>query len=182
MKEQIDWHALALDLGAITENGEKGSSALANRAVEILIGEDNLRQAVEYYVTFKPGSELARSVLWMLHPFSAMQHCYDIYKSDAPIQERRQAVELLRVVADRRAVGWIAEFLKDEDEEIQGWGAGVLDQLLWSDLVFQEEVEDLLQMAESHENSGVRDTAEFIKGFLQRRDGNDKQTGNEKAD
>lgn len=169
MKEQIDWQALAIEVGALKEKGETGSSAFALRAIEILLGENNLRQAVEFYIKLKPGSELARSVLWLLHPFSAMKHCYDIYKSDAPLQDRRQAVELLRVVADRRAVGWIVEFLEDEDEEIQGWGAGVLDQLLWSGLVQPEEVEPLLQKAEVHENSYVKERAEFIRGFLQKR-------------
>lgn len=166
MKEQIDWQALALELGTLRENGESSGSDRAREALEILLGEDNLRHAVDYYILGKPGSELARSVLWLLHPFSAMKYCYDIYKSDLPIQARRFAVELLRVIADKRAVNWIDEFLEDSDPEIQAWGAGVLDQLLYSYLVEPEDVEHLLVKAETHDNPGVRERAEFIRSFL----------------
>ena len=171
MKEQIDWRALAQQVGALRENGESGGSRFACEALEILLGEDNLRRAVDYYISGKSGSELARSVLWQIHPFSAMQYCRDIYKSDLPIEHRRLAVELLRVVADKRAVDWIDEFLEDEDVDIQNWGVGVLDQLLWSDLVEPEAVEPLLAKAEIHTNAKVRETAEFIRGFLKDRRG-----------
>src|SRR5215204_2222574 len=130
MKEQIDWQALASQLGTLREDGESSGNHKACEALEILLGEDNLRRSVDYYISGRPGSELARSVLWQIHPFSAMRYCYDIFKSDLPVEFRRSAVELLRVVADKRAVHWIDEFLNDNDPEIQSWGAGVLDQLL----------------------------------------------------
>jgi hypothetical protein len=46
---------------------------------------------------------------------------------------------------------------------------GVLDQLLWSELIEPEEAEDLLRTAEQHENEAVRERAEFIRGFLRAR-------------
>ena len=169
MKEQINWQSLASQLGTLREDGESSSSQNACEALEILLGEDNIRRAVDYYISGRPGSELARSVLWHIRPFSAMRYCYDIFKSDLPLEVRRFAVELLRVVADKRATGWIDEFLNDEDAEIQAWGAGVLDQLLWSDLVEPEDVEHLLLKAETHSNIGVRERAEFIRDFLKDR-------------
>ena len=171
MKEQIDWQALASQLGMLREGGESSGTHRACEALEVLLGEHNLRRAVDYYISGKPGSELARSVLWHIRPFSAMQYCYDIFKSDLPVEVRRFAVELLRVVADKRAVDWIDEFLNDEDAEIQAWGAGVLDQLLWSSLVEPEDLEHLLVKTESHSNIGVRETADFIRGFLKDRQG-----------
>jgi hypothetical protein len=78
------------------------------------------------------------------------------------------AVELVRVVADHRALSWVAEFLDDEDSHIQVWGVGVLDQLLWSHLIEPEAAEDLLRMAERHQNEAVRERAEFIRSFLKR--------------
>ena len=179
MKEQIDWQALASQLGTLREGGESSGSQKACEALEILLGEDNLRRAVDYYISGKPGSELARSVLWHIRPFSAIRYCYDIFKSNLPIEVRRSAVELLRVVADKRAVDWIDEFLNDEDADIQAWGAGVLDQLLWSELVEPEDVEYLLAKAETHSNIGVRDTAEFIRDFLKTRRGQNEAARNE---
>lgn len=169
MKEQINWKELAIQVGSITENGETSGNQFALKALEVLLGENNLRLAVDYYITGRPGSELARSVLWELRPSSAILYCYDIYKSDLPVEVRRSAVELLRVVADKRAVSWVEEFLKDDDAEIQRWGFGVLDQLLWSYLVEPEEVEFLLHEGETHPNIQVRERAEFIRSFLKDR-------------
>jgi hypothetical protein len=70
------------------------------------------------------------------------------------------------VVADRRALPWIPEFLNDSDPDIQGWGIGVLDQLLYSELVWPEEAEDLLKTAEQHQSEHVRERAEWIRNFL----------------
>lgn len=168
MKEQIDWKALALRLGALREGGESGGSNYAREALEVLLGEDNLREAVDYYVAGGPGGELARSVLWLIQPWAAMERCYDIYKSGRDVGSRRMAVELLRVVADERALGWVEEFLGDEDAGIQAWGAGVLDQLISSGRVEAGDVEGLILKAESHANPAVRERAEFIRENMRR--------------
>ena len=130
-----------------------------------MIGEDTLRASVDYYIEHRPGSELARLVLWRLRPWSAMSRCWEVFKGLDEIEARRTAVELLRVVADRRALPWISEFLEDTDALIQTWGVGVLDQLLWSELIGQEEAEAVLR-TEQHSNESVRERAEFIRSYL----------------
>ncbi len=174
MKEEIDWKALAVKLGALDEKGESGSDHYARQVIELLLGEDNLQKAVDYYISGEPGSELARSVLWQIRPWSAMKYCYDICKSEKNIETRRSAVELLRVVADERAMGWIDEFLEDEDADIQMWGAGVLDQLMCSRFVEAEDAKPILQKMEAHANVGVREQAESIRELLKREEILDK--------
>src|SRR5262249_50830690 len=93
------------------------------------------------------------------------------YPQPRSLEDRRMAFELVRVVADCRALPWVAEFLDDEDTDIQVCGVGVLDQLLWSRLIEPEEAEDLLRMAERHQNGAVRERAEFIRSFLGARTG-----------
>ena len=166
MNTQIDWQALASKLDLFTANGERSGDEAAQRALELIIGEDALRQSVDYYIAGGRGSMLARSVLWQLRPWSAMSYCYEIFNSQQELDIRRSAVELLRVVADRRAVPWITEFLNDSDAEIQSWGIGVLDQLLFSKLVESEEVEDLISTAEGHASQAVRECAERIRLYL----------------
>ena len=78
-------------------------------------------------------------------------------------------MELLRVVADRRALPWFVEFLHDDDHDIQYWGAGLVDQLLWQELVQPEEAEVLLALMADHAHEGIREKASFIRGFLERR-------------
>jgi hypothetical protein len=175
MSKEIDWEELATALGLVIKDGEQGSSEAAKRALELLIGEEALRASVDYYIAGRRGAELARSVLWQLHPWSAMKYCYEIFNGQRSLEDRRMAVELVRVVADHRALSWVAEFLDDEDSHIQVWGVGVLDQLLWSHLIEPEAAEDLLRMAERHQNEAVRERVEFIRSFLSARTGSDKQ-------
>lgn len=168
MSETISWKTLAEHLGTLRDDGEVGGSNYARQAIEVLIGEESLRQAVEYYIAGEPGSELARAVLWEIQPWSAMEHCYDIYKSDSDIGKRRMAVELLRVVADRRAIGWITEFLDDKDQEIQMWGMGLLDQLVSSGSISELEAEELLEKVDTHANPSIREIAKSVRRYFTR--------------
>jgi hypothetical protein len=171
MNTPIDWEQLAQQLGLLRpDGGEIGGSDSALRAIELLLGESRLQAAVDFYVSGTPGSELARQVLWQLRPWSAMQRCYEIYRSGADVDTRCAAVELLRVVADRRALSWVQEFLDDPEPGIQNWGAGVLDQLLWSRLVQPDECAKLLESMGTHPNASVRGTAEWIHSFLRKRE------------
>jgi hypothetical protein len=169
MSNSIDWEHLARGLGLLRKDGESSGSSEALRALELIIGETALVESVEYYISGEPGSELARSVLWQLRSWAAMNHCYQIFKSSRPLDERRTAVELVRVVADVRALNWVDEFLKDPDTGIQLWGVGLLDQLLWSALVEPTAAERQLLLAETHKNAGVVERARFIREFLQSR-------------
>src|SRR5262249_56261219 len=84
----IDWEQLAREVGSLREDGEHCSSDLGLRALEVIVGEDRLRAAVDYYVAGGRGSELARFVLLALHPSSALCPCYEIYPSHADVPTR----------------------------------------------------------------------------------------------
>lgn len=160
----IDWARLAVAVGALEAEGgqEHGGTSYACQAIETLLGEEALADAVDHYIAGHPGSELARSVLWHIHSPRAMERCHEIYGSKAPLASRRLAVELLRVVADARALPWAREFLDDPDEQIQAWGIGLLDQLVFSKLVHPNDCPDLFNAALSHKNPHVREKAEEI--------------------
>jgi HEAT repeat protein len=162
----IDWHGLASDLGTLRPDGESGGSDLAQLALQRIVGEDALCAAVDHYVASLPGSELARSVLSLLRPWSAMRRCLEIFDSSADVEDRRSAVELLRAVADRRVLDRVADFLADPDEGVQVWGAGVVDQLLWCDLASAVECAPLLEAMQRHPNERVREQTEFIRSYL----------------
>src|SRR5215475_14494074 len=87
-----------------------------------------------------------------------MARCRELAALSNESETRRSAVELLRVVADRRFLPWVSEFLDDKDAHVQSWGIGVLDQLLWSELIESEEAEEVLERAAHHEN-GARSRA-----------------------
>ena len=156
----IDWPGLANRLGAKgavgPERVEQGDAELARAALECIVGSEQVVRAVELYVSLQPGFELARSVLALLRPWSAMQRCYAIFVSVDDLEVRRAAVELLRVVADRRALAWIPEFLADPDPGIQIWGIGVLEQLVFSGLVDAGKAKPIVELASEHENQSIR--------------------------
>ena len=158
----IDWKDLANKLDCESSVGTRD----ACRAISEILGDDAIIEAVEYYITGRPGAELVRSILWHIHPKTGMDHCYKIYKEDSDIDRRRDAVELLRVVADERALGWVEEFLNDPDPGIQTWGAGVVDQLLFSHFVEEENCSVLLNTMKNHANPGVRRMHGLITEYL----------------
>ncbi|WP_298863987.1 HEAT repeat domain-containing protein [uncultured Gimesia sp.] len=170
-KGEIDWTELARTLGALDDDGrEHGSSIDAREAIAMILGPTHLRNAVDHYVRHKKGGELVRNVLWLLRPWSAMERCYEIYQTDDDPEARCTAIELLRVVADRRVLPWIKGFLEDSDKGVQSWAAGIVDQLLWSDLVDPEDCAELLQLMANHSNRLVLDRYSFIINFLNERE------------
>jgi len=170
LPQNIDWQSLANQLGLITstERGwtESGGARAGLEALENLPGADAIRASVDYYISGEPGSELARSVLWLLHPRSAMDRCHQIYLEADQVEDRRAAVELLRVVADSHALQWIPLYLNDPDDQTQMWGICIVDQLLTSSLVNSDDCAAILTAAASHPNEHVREKATWVRTNL----------------
>jgi hypothetical protein len=166
MASTYDWHEIAKAIGSINEASESGGDSEARRALITIVGEANLIGAVDYYVASHHGRELARSVLRMLKPFSAMRRCYEIYSQEGDIEKRRSAVELIRFISDKQAVQWIAQFLSDPDAEIQAWGAGVIDQLLWDECLTPKEAAPFLEIMRDHPNPQVTRFYTLVEEYL----------------
>lgn len=98
----------------------------------------------------------------MLRPSVAMDYCYQIYKKSTIEEDRIFAVELLRVVADKRVLRWVSEFLEDSNQRIQTYGIGIIDYLLMDNLVSYDDVKLLLEKSAKHQNVNVRETVNFI--------------------
>jgi hypothetical protein len=164
--EKIDWFALAQQVGSLQGDCEVGSWVMGRRAIELLLGEEAIRSSVDYYIAGHRGSELACSVLSYIKPFSAMERCLEVVRSDADAWSRHMAIGLLQIIADARALEWVPEFLRDEDPAIQMWGSCVVDQVLWSNLADPDDCKDLLEAMEKHPNVDVQSRAAFIRSFL----------------
>ncbi len=168
MTRDIDWTALAAAVRATRADPREPESHGARLAVELLIGEAELRRAIDDYVAGDEASGLIRAVLALVRPPSAMTRCHEIHRSRADVRARRRAVDLLRAIADRRVLSWIEEFLKDPDESIRASGIWIVDELLREGLAWPEECEQLLRRAETHNDSEVRTRAVAIRERLAR--------------
>ena len=163
-KMPIDWEQIAHKVGStLNGNTERSDDNMARRAIKILIGEENFKDAVDHYVSNKQGAEIVRAVLWNLRPYSAMERCYEIFKNSSGIEDRRTAVELLKVVADKRALPWVVTILNDPDITIQNWGAGLVDQLIWSEMVTPKDCRKELELMSKHKNKKVVETYQQLK-------------------
>jgi len=156
----IDWGQLADQLG-FPPNGS--NSRYGQLALAEIIGERQLRDAVDWYVTCQPGSELARMALSRIQPPAARNRCVEIWRSSTETYQRRAAVDLLRVIATADDLELVPEFLADIDPGVQNWGLGVLEWLLTSGAIDTEEAEPALALADDHANNEVRNIAASIR-------------------
>jgi hypothetical protein len=163
----IDWPGLEWAL--ITTEGARdrdycfdhGGATFASDAIARLLGRTAMRDAVD--VSVRDGSLLVRRELALLHPWPAMERCHEIFDSDAPLDQRRSAVELLNVVADHRALPWIPLYLADPDPMIRQWGLRIVDELLGERRIDPQDAAELLAAARDHGDPDVRDVAAQIE-------------------
>jgi len=164
--QQIDWRHLAEVLGTITwtESGhnELGGEKVARDALTRFVGDNALREAVDLYVTFAPGFELARSVLRLLKPTAAMVRCRQIFRESDNEEQAASAIELLRFIADKRVLDWVPEFLASDNRSVKIWGIGVIDQLWMDGEIDPGEGWDLLDEALSDPDPIIRENAQRI--------------------
>ncbi len=169
-----DWKELGEKVGSISDDGESGSSVYASIALEDILGQEWIESTVEHIVTlkFKLGQELALNCLKLIHSQKAVLYAYDIYKSSNE-QRAAQAVWLIKQIAHSISFGWIEEFLNDDN--VKGWGIGVLDKLLWEEQIqYDNKVEHLLQLAEGKGNEDLQGQVDFIREYLRQRENNSR--------
>ena len=142
-----------------------GGGAVAAQALTQIIGDKALREAVDFYITGAPGFELARSVLRMLKPPAAMNRCREIFRDSTDDEEAGAAIELLRVVADKRVLDWVPEFLSSSNRSARIWGVGVIDQLWMDGEIEPEEGRALVEEALNDSDQAVREQAQQLHGM-----------------
>ena len=168
----IDWEALARDIGGLEPDGRErivGTSG-GQRALELLIGEENLRDSVDYWVAQKPGCFTAEMVLAILKSKAAMERCYEIFKSAPDSEARNAAVFLLGAICNEQALPWVGEFLADKDPIIPLNGLAVLSRILYGPLSDRdyETAASLVELAEAHHHEETRKRAERLRSQLQK--------------
>jgi hypothetical protein len=181
---RINWQRLAHDAGIVSYRYPGGGfstpygSGYAERALEILLGPDSIREAVALAIRWPPGRQpaaaIAQSVLRYIRSLQATELAYQSYKGSQG-DDAGLAVGLIADIAHPRALDWVEEFLGDPN--VAPAGIGVLDQLL-DQLLFRRQVEpddervqSALRLALSHRSVHVRRQARQIRADIRRRTG-----------
>lgn len=167
---KIDWTSLAASLGTIQKNGEQGGTSEGRKALELILGEKNIRLAVDHYLDGKQGLLLVRNVLEVIRPSSAMYYCLRVYQESNEQDRKYQSLMLLKAFADNRILPWLEDILNDEDPTIQKLGSDLLEQLIWSDAVEVSDCKALILKMKTHENEEVRKVYSCILETLKERE------------
>ncbi len=158
----IDLVELAVRLGSVGEDGgEWCDISLASRALEALVGEDNIKAAVDLVISHEPGRLLAQYVLVRLQSLIATETAYGIYQTSDDRSRAYWAAHLIAAIGHPRAFAWIPVFLSNDDDNVAHVAMDLLDGLLSSADVDLEpqEVEQVLTLAQRHPSAEVRHRA-----------------------
>ena len=136
--------------------------------MELLLGEDNIREAVDYWAGQKPGEFTAEAVLIIISSTIAMERCYEIYKMEPASDRACAAVFLLSEMADSRALPWVREFMEDSSEGIRWNGLIALRRILVGPLgdAGIATAKELFSKAEADASDRLRDRAREIRRQL----------------
>lgn len=132
--------------------------------MEILIGEENLRDTVDYWISQKPGCFTAEMVLNIIRSKIAMERCYEIYRTEQETERANRAVFLLASFAETEALPWVREFLHNKDRNIRWNGLMVLRTILYGSLGDEAmaTAKQLLDLACSDADPELRKRASFL--------------------
>ncbi len=157
--DPIDWD----QVGETLATGGSGGTWVARMALELTIGQQRFRDAVDWCVDDKPGAELARLVLADVQPPSAGDRCIEIFRFEVDLKRRQTAVSVLCLVVVNSQLYIVEELLNDSDPTIQESGAVILESLVESQLRSDPDPEPYVVLAEMHPNERVREKAQTIR-------------------
>lgn len=163
----IDWREIAAGVGGLDLDGNERTIGTegGRRALELLIGEEDIRDAVDYFISLQPGAFTAEMVLKIISSEIAMKRCLEIYKTEPGTIRACSAVFLLGSMADYKALSWVPEFLRDSNEAVRLNGLRVLQNILYGPLDDEDiaVAKELFEKAESDPNVTVRERAMSIR-------------------
>lgn len=149
----IDWSALdkQIDGGGGTESGI--------RALELIVGEEIIRSAVDHWIAFEPGYMTAEQTLLVMRSTVAMEYCYEIYRNEPNSDRSDRAIFLLSEMADWRFMRWARELMDDSRTR---WNTVVALERVWEGPLDDEGIDlakELLARAESDADQSLRERA-----------------------
>jgi hypothetical protein len=165
---KVNWEELAIELKLVTHDGERGGSRESDKAVEKILGEQFIKNTVDYSLTYRTGFTLSEGVLANLRSQIAIDYCYEIYKSANDSQFRSQVLMLLKKIGNETLLKWLPEFLKDED--CQGCALDILDQLIFCGYVedfdsLDQNIKDVVQSLSDSDDSLTRAKSEWLSTY-----------------
>jgi len=172
-RPRINWAELAEPAGIVTRytagggSGTNQGSEEARRALEWLIGENNIRSGVELWLAGRQGEQAtAWSVLMYIRSRRASEIAYDAYRAartEGHTDEAALAVGLVSDICHPAALDWVDEFLAYQPTANPG--LGLVDQALFCGVIDanDDRLERWLTTAQSNPDSYVQEAVSRIR-------------------
>jgi hypothetical protein len=172
----INWSELAEHAGIVTRftagggRGTNQGSEEARRALEWLIGEDNIRSGVELWLARRLGEEAAASAAWSVLMYirsrRATELAYEAYRrarSEGRPDDAALAVILIDDICHPSALDWVDEFL--DYEPTANAGVGLVDQALFHGAIYpdDERLENWLRTADAKPDPYIQEAVQRIR-------------------
>ena len=150
--------------------GTNQGSEEARRALEWLVGEDNIRSGVELWLAGRPGEQAAAAAAWSVLMYirsrRATELAYEAYqraRTEGRPDDAGLAVVLTDDICHPAALDWVDEFL--DYEPTANAGLGLVDQALFHGVIYpdDERLEPWLQAAESKPDLYIREAVQRIR-------------------
>lgn len=167
---KFKWREIGIQVGSIDPNkdpkspiGPKGGSIFAQKALEIILGDNEIKEMINCILEYEETEEIMISVLRLIKSTKAVEIAYNIYKNSEG-QRAYTAVWIIKHIAHPMSLKWVEEFL--DDDNVAGWGIGLVDQLAFAGWIDIDMVEEILKKAENHKFEGVRARAISVRDYL----------------
>jgi HEAT repeat protein len=166
----IDWNQINHEAGGIDGLGNELPLGMQDggRVIELILGEDNIRSAVECWADRLHGAFAAQAFLRIARSRLAMEHCYQIYKANPNSSRANRAVYLLSEIAESEALPMMAEIINDPDFNHR-WHCVIAMEQILSGPIDDEEIEiakAILSKGESDTSPRLRERAAEIRERL----------------
>jgi hypothetical protein len=159
----INWESLANEtVGTMGDQNCLDGAALSARALEVILGEDFFRDAVEVVLKEGEESELARCILKTIRSTIAMKYCYEIFKTSDDVDRSISALALIRWIANSGVIQWIPELLSSSEPDVQNCAVAIIDQMLWSHILDYDNLKPMLVSSLSHPREYVRERIKLL--------------------
>jgi hypothetical protein len=146
---KTDWQALSKKLGVLKEDGSEMYQGInSSQALEEILGDEWLQDAIDTFIEGKPGNELAIKTLRFIYSPKAAAMAFKIYNDNKDIdpQKASLAVWALSDIRTRESLDYVEEIIKRPEYEAAAFS--VLRNLIF----------DCLQLFKGNRLHGILDS------------------------
>jgi hypothetical protein len=179
MQQRINWAELAEQAGIVTRRLPSGATTTnqgsdeARRALEVLIGDDNIQHGVELWLAGRSGEQAgaatAYCVLTYIRSWKGTEVAYTAYRTarDAGDQSLAAlAVVFIGNICHPAALQWVDEFLAYPPTA--NAGVGLVDHALFTGAIYPDDnrLESWLRTAEQSTDAYVLEAVGRVRASM----------------